>query len=97
MSGVLPDTIKIPVRIDNKAMSEARHISRYTFVFPALTMLVGLLFCEVCSANVVINEIHSDPDVKTELVEYVELHNTSGQADDLSGWHFSDGIFYTLD
>jgi len=60
-------------------------------------VLVGLLCCDARSAEVVINEIHSDPDVKTELVEYVELHNTSGQAVDLSGWYFSDGIFYTFD
>ncbi|MHC4160376.1 MAG: hypothetical protein ACYSSO_15025, partial [Planctomycetota bacterium] len=26
--------------------------------------------------KVVINEIHYDPDVKTELVEFIELHNT---------------------
>jgi hypothetical protein len=44
--------------------------------------------------SIVINEIHYDPDVKTELVEFVELHN-SGQEDiDLSGWYFSRGISY---
>ena len=97
MSGVLPDNVKIPVSVDNKVMSETRHISQYTLIFPPLMMFVGLLCCDARSAEVVINEIHSDPDVKTELVEYVELHNTSGQAIDLSGWHFSDGIFYTFD
>jgi hypothetical protein len=60
-------------------------------------VLGGLLCCDARGTEVVINEIHSDPDVKTELVEYVELHNTSGQAVDLSGWYFSDGIFYTFD
>jgi hypothetical protein len=45
---------------------------------------------------VVINEIHSNPDVETELVEFVELHN-AGIADvDLSGWSFSRGISYTF-
>ena len=44
--------------------------------------------------KVVINEIHYDPDVKTELVEFVELHN-SGTADaNISGWYFSEGISY---
>jgi hypothetical protein len=38
---------------------------------------------------VVINEIHYDPDVKTELVEFVELHNVSDEAIDLTGWYFS--------
>lgn len=47
--------------------------------------------------QVVINEIHSDPDLKTEWVEYVELYNAGDQAVDLSGWQFSDGISYTFD
>ena len=47
-------------------------------------------------AQVVINEIHSDPDLKTEWVEYVELYNAGDQAADLSGWQFSAGIFYTF-
>ena len=59
-------------------------------------VLGGLLCCDAPGTEVVINEIHSDPDVKTELVEYVELHNTSRQAVDLSGWYFSDGIFFTF-
>ncbi|MCD6303643.1 MAG: lamin tail domain-containing protein, partial [Planctomycetes bacterium] len=43
-----------------------------------------------------INEIHSDPDVKTELVEFVELYNGSPQAVDLGGWYFDRGISYTF-
>ena len=43
---------------------------------------------------VVINEIHSDPDVKTELVEYVELYNFGTTDVNLAGWYFSDGISY---
>jgi len=78
-------------------MFENRNISPYTLVFSALMVLGGLLCCNARSGEVVINEIHSDPDVKTELAEYVELHNTSEQAVDLSGWYFSDGIFYTFD
>ena len=78
-------------------MFETRNISPYTLVFSVLMVLGGLLCCDARSIEVVINEIHSDPDVKIELVEYVELHNCSGQAVDLSGWYFSDGIFYTFD
>jgi len=44
--------------------------------------------------SVVINEIHYDPDVKTELVEFVELHNTAAEDIDLSGWYFRSGISY---
>ena len=43
---------------------------------------------------VLINEIHYDPDVKTELIEFVELHNTSTEDIDLSGWYFRNGISY---
>jgi hypothetical protein len=43
---------------------------------------------------VVINEIHYDPDVKTELVEFVELHNAGTTEVDLSGWYFREGITY---
>ncbi|MHC4559691.1 MAG: lamin tail domain-containing protein [Planctomycetota bacterium] len=45
-------------------------------------------------ADVVINEIHYDPDVKTELVEYVELYNTVTTDVNLAGWYFSNGISY---
>ena len=47
--------------------------------------------------SVVINEIHYDPDVKTQLVEFVELHNTSAEDIDLSGWYFSRGISYRFE
>ena len=46
------------------------------------------------SPLVVINEIHSDPDVKTELVEFVELYNFGITDVNLAGWYFSDGISY---
>ncbi len=45
---------------------------------------------------VVINEIHYNPDMPTELVEFVELHNISSQDVDLSGWYFCDGVVYTF-
>ncbi len=77
-------------------MFKNRNINTYNFVLSALIVLGGLLFCDANGTEVVINEIHSDPDMKTELAEYVELHNTSDQSIDLSGWYFSDGIFYTF-
>jgi hypothetical protein len=46
------------------------------------------------NSTVVINEIHYNPDVKTELVEFVELYNFGPREFDLSGWYFSDGISY---
>ncbi|UCG47251.1 MAG: lamin tail domain-containing protein [Phycisphaerales bacterium] len=46
--------------------------------------------------TVVINELHVDPDVKTERIEYVELHNPGKRNVDISGWYFSDGISFTF-
>jgi len=45
-------------------------------------------------SKIVINEIHYDPDVKTELVEFVELYNSGTMDAILSGWYFSEGISY---
>ena len=48
------------------------------------------------SGSVVINEIHFDPDVKSEEVEFVELTNPGDAAVDLSGASFTAGITYTF-
>jgi len=47
--------------------------------------------------SVVINEIHYDPDVKTELVEFIELYNFGSTDVNLAGWYFSDGISYRFE
>jgi len=46
--------------------------------------------------SIVINEMHVDPDVKTQPVEYVELYNAGTTSANLSGWYFSDGISYVF-
>jgi hypothetical protein len=43
---------------------------------------------------VVINEIHYNPDVEVEMVEFVELHNPTTVDVNISGWYFSRGISY---
>lgn len=48
------------------------------------------------SAQIVINEIHYAPDVKTERVEFIELHNAGDSAVNLSGWQFTEGVTYTI-
>ena len=45
-------------------------------------------------SKIVINEIHYDPAVKTELSEFVELYNAGTTDADISGWYFSAGISY---
>lgn len=46
---------------------------------------------------VVINEIHYNPDISNELVEYVELYNYGSDDIDISGWYFRDGISFQFD
>lgn len=45
---------------------------------------------------VVINEIHYDPDVNTDQVEFLELHNTGPAAVDLSDWRLDSAVDYTF-
>ncbi|HYO24065.1 MAG TPA: lamin tail domain-containing protein, partial [Lacipirellulaceae bacterium] len=45
---------------------------------------------------VVINEFHYNPDNSTELVEFVELHNTGAAAVDLSGWRLDEAVDFTF-
>lgn len=45
---------------------------------------------------VIINEVHYDPDLKTEFAEFIELFNAGVTDTDLSGWEFTDGISYTF-
>jgi len=45
-------------------------------------------------SQVIINEIHYDPVIKTEPAEFVELHNSGLVEADISGWYFSEGISY---
>ena len=45
---------------------------------------------------IVINELHTNPDVKTELVEFIELYNAGTTDVDLSGWQFTEGVLYTF-
>lgn len=68
-------------------------VARRRSLLPAICLAgAGLL----ARAEIVINEIHHDPDVKTEWVEFVELLNTGDTEVDLSGWSFTDGIDFAF-
>ena len=43
---------------------------------------------------IMINELHYNPDVKTDSLEFVELYNRGLSDVDLSGWSFCDGISF---
>jgi hypothetical protein len=45
---------------------------------------------------VVINEFHYDPDIATEQVEFIELHNTGPGSVDLSGWRIDEAVDYAF-
>jgi len=65
--------------------------------FMKTLLFISLLLASAAEADiasVVIDEIHYDPDVKTELVEFVELYNAGTTDVDLSGWYFSNGISF---
>jgi len=72
---------------------QAGDLSRDFQVNPAGPVLFAQNPSEAVS-SVVINEIHYDPDVKTELVEFIELYNTTAADIDLTGWYFTDAISY---
>ena len=51
---------------------------------------------QLLAADVVINEIHYDSEIKTDPVEFVELYNAGDTTADLANWRFSDGIDYVF-
>ena len=46
--------------------------------------------------QIIINEVHIDPPVKTEIVEFVELYNKGDVPVDVSGWTIRDGIGFSF-
>jgi len=72
---------------------QAGNLSIGLIVDTAVPVLLAENPSEMVS-GVVINEIHYDPDRKTELVEFIELHNTTAADINLSGWYFTNAISY---
>jgi hypothetical protein len=70
--------------------------SVWTSMKRCLAALASLCCVFAIRAEIVINEIHYDPDVKTELVEFIELYNTGSTPVDLSGWAFTDAVDYVF-
>ncbi len=54
----------------------------------------ALLAGDVDPSLVIINELHVQPDVKTEQVEFIELYNRGSQEISLEGWHLRDAVDY---
>ncbi len=64
-----------------------------TFRFLAFVLLM-LAHASTVVGNVVITEIHYEPEDITEPSEFIEIYNSGGEAVDLGGWSFADGILY---
>jgi len=47
-------------------------------------------------AQVVINELHYNPDGSADDTEFIELWNTGEATVDISGWTMSDGVDFTF-
>ncbi len=63
-----------------------------------LFLITGILVVAhgLVQGQIVINEIHYDPEPKHELVEFIELYHAGTETVDLEGWHFDAGIRYTF-
>ena len=59
-------------------------------------LVFGCVASSSVLAQVVINEIHYEPDSVDAPEEFLELYNAGESAVDLSGWSFTDGILYTF-
>jgi len=63
-----------------------------------LGFLVGWLMfgCPSGRTAVVINEVHYNPDIKTEPAEFIELHNNGAGSVDLTGWSIDGSVQYSF-
>ncbi|UCD51398.1 MAG: CotH kinase family protein [Phycisphaerales bacterium] len=71
-------------------------IGTWKSVSLTVAVALALLATTGTRAAVIINELHTNPDVETELVEFIELHNDGATDVDLSGWRLSEGVFHTF-
>ncbi len=55
-----------------------------------------LVIASLSYSGVVINEIYYDPDIRTELVSFIELYNTGPEDIDISSWMISDGVEFQV-
>ena len=70
--------------------------SSSVYVFVSVLFASSLLSAIATAQDVIINEIHYDPEDNTARTEFVELHNRSNAQVDLSGWFFSNGIRFVF-
>jgi hypothetical protein len=70
-------------------------LSRNLFPVWCATLVSGI-FAFLAPAQLVINEIHSNPDIPTDRAEFVELYNAGTNTLNLAGWRIANGVDYTF-
>src|SRR5688572_11289780 len=65
---------------------------RMKFRFRKAFTLALCLGTVAVRSEVVINEVHYDPEDKTVPLEFVELHNTAATNVNIGGWRLASGI-----
>ncbi|MCA9245736.1 MAG: lamin tail domain-containing protein [Planctomycetales bacterium] len=86
----LPYTGPISVDASVRVRARARVGEDWSAANDASFIVAGIAL----APQVVINEVHYDPDIKTEPVEFIELLNAGSVAADLSHWSFTNSIQY---
>ena len=61
-----------------------------------ITIFRSFLCSGAVTAQVVINEIHYNPNGETSAEEFIELFNTGENAIDVSGWMISDAVEFSI-
>ena len=85
--------LKSPIPNPRHLLAVIAHCS--LFIVPLF--IVSLLIANAQSVPpIVINELQYHPASDDHGEEYIELYNSGAITVDLSGWQFSDGIYYTF-
>ena len=72
--------------------ARATNAAGSTWASPAISFTTT----DSVASAVVINEIHYDPADETKAIEFIELHNPSDTAIDVSGYQLTDAVEYTI-
>ena len=56
----------------------------------------SIILAAPVTADVVINEIHYDPEDKVQSLEFIELFNSGPDSVDVSGWGFTTGVGFVF-
>ena len=62
----------------------------------AILSLSALLCLSTVRSEIVIHEIHYEPEDKTRRLEFIELFNAGADSIDLSDWFFSNGVDFVF-